>query len=391
MTALSARLSERSRPTPKEDIPTMKKMLMVRAAVILVVAGLTVLPWLVGCGGGSSLSQTAAGSGTGSLTLSVDFPASRAANLPPEVQTVRVAVSGIGLAVALTAVLTPDSDTATFADVPVGMKQVLATGHVSTADDTILAGGFNEVEIVEDADANTAGVQAASVDLVMGPPAHVTDLTVTGTKDIGGVPATVMQASMGQDEMYFLRDDTGLRQLGELVASDSVAATLVTREERYSPALLLVPFGVAAGHTSQQTVNVLVDGLLKAQIASTVKFVGFESLTLPLGTFRTARVEIVQQVTPVGGSGQTGGTDRRIFWLAAGVGPVAVFEDDETTMDGDGLPRLSVLTGTTFPLPTAGSSTSGLLTPEYFPLNTGAGLTFVDLLKREPGSVVVTG
>jgi len=45
----------------------MKKILMIRAATIPVVAGLTMLPWLVGCGGGggSSLRQTADGTGRG--------------------------------------------------------------------------------------------------------------------------------------------------------------------------------------------------------------------------------------------------------------------------------------------------------------------------------------
>jgi len=372
----------------------MKKILMIRAATIPVVAGLTMLPWLVGCGGGggSSLSQTAAGTGRGALTVSVDFPASRAANLPPEVQTVRIAVSGIGLATPLTAVLTPDKETTTFSAVPVGLKQVLATGHTTASDDTILAGAFNEVEIVEDADAATAGIQSASVELVMGPPAHVSKLTVGGTKDIGGVSATVMLGDTLQDEMYFLRDDTGLRQVGESEAHYAGGAALLTQQRLYSPPLLRVPFGVAPGHISQQTSNVLVDGLLKEQVASTVKFVGFETLALPLGTFHTARVEIAREVTPIARSRQTPGTDTTVFWLAAGVGPVAVYEDDQgSTLQDGGLPRLSLLTSTTFPPPTAGSSTSGLLTPEYFPLNAGAGLTFVDLVKRELGGVVVSG
>jgi hypothetical protein len=156
-------------------------------------------------------------------------------------------------------------------------------------------------------------------------------VSITGTKPIGGVIATTIAETnsdgSGQgEEDYVTEESNGITFQGSNDASDILTPQLVPYRQ--------IQFPLYAGATFQQVNR---NGLNLGQdlngdgqpeqvnVVSQVTVVGFESVTVPAGTFpESAKIET--QITATAILSQTGGTatvtGTETIWFAPGVGPV---------------------------------------------------------------------
>ena len=155
--------------------------------------------------------------------------------------------------------------------------------------------------------------------------------TISGTKSVGGVVTTVIRETNplnegAPEESYYTKDDHGLTFHGNNDPTDIMTAQLV-------PHLTLrFPFG--AGSTFEQINKKGLDfgedrdrdgTNEKADLVSIVTVKGFESVSVPAGTFSNcARVETRATVTVIGSSNGATVTEEatQTMWFAPSVGRV---------------------------------------------------------------------
>jgi len=307
------------------------------AALALALAGLS----LVGCGGGGGVAPTAGGAGDGSsassrgaLAISVAFSDGRAL---PQFDSLRVLVMGQGLSEYLGT--TVDSGTgpqASFSDVPVGRKVVLALGtryESPSNQNRVTAIGALLTSVAS----GSTTRRTLYLDYASG-----RNAVVNGTKLIGTNPTQVVRWSDG-DEDYLATDrkppQTGPANMlwnGGLWATPEVGwpQTLYL-----SPPVVTIPDKLEKGVVRTQTAVALkkTDNTTFATGTWTCTFDGFEGVMHSLSNTSSAQAARVRTTY----TGTTAGTPSQpvsfesVDWYVQGTGKVLSLELDPSKPDTD--------------------------------------------------------
>ena len=155
--------------------------------------------------------------------------------------------------------------------------------------------------------------------------------TISGTKIIGNVATHVSSesnpfyAGRSIDE-YLAKDSTGVMNWGDNDVHDTITPQLVPYRQLRFPLQPGSTFEVFNKHNVDFGADFDGDGRNETlDMSAQVKVVGFETVTVPAGTFADAvRVEAtVKTVAKFSQSGTTAeSTETQTTWLASGVGPV---------------------------------------------------------------------
>ena len=216
---------------------------------------------------------------------------------------------------------------------------VSAAGSGQTTEGTGDIGNY-----VPMAQGNTWSYQGTSTTIGQPPLPYFNTTTISGTKSINGVLAMVLIDTNflndGAEENYHTKDGRGVTLHGNNDSADIVTAQLVP--------YLSLRFPLGTGLTFEPVKKNGLDfgqdrdgdgANEKADVVAIVMVKGFESVTVPAGTFANcARVEARATITVILSSNgaKVAGEATQTTWFAPGVGPVkVVYQTDGQTWTED--------------------------------------------------------
>jgi len=152
--------------------------------------------------------------------------------------------------------------------------------------------------------------------------------TVTGTRAVNGVTATVVKVSSSLDEptfdTYFYKVGNGIFSYGNSEASDTMTSQIGPYPELLFPVTGGTSFIQYSKAGLDSGVDLDGDGLReKVSVSATASVAGFETVSLAIGTFPSAArvVETISYTFTLSSNGQSvAATERNEVHLASGVG-----------------------------------------------------------------------
>ena len=204
----------------------------------------------------------------------------------------------------------------------------------------------------------------------------VTDTVLAAPATINGYVSTVVQSSNG-DISYDLHDANGIQTTGDSTSVTIPNYGATTQTMTFSPPMRLLPYDATLGVTyaSSGTVSLVYAGIgtyaLKYAIQSTP--IGFESVSVPAGTFNALKLQSVLSI-----SGSINGTPLNVSstvttWLAIQVGAV----QSQSTVTSNGV--------------TTSHNTTLNAYNVFVPVTTPSPFSFAPQAGAVPGSMAVSG
>ena len=166
--------------------------------------------------------------------------------------------------------------------------------------------------------------------------AYVTEV-LEGSYVVNGVATKALFHGKDSSITYLTNDSSGIREHAAFVPSVAVNATTTWEMITLSPPLKDAEPAMDIGATvpSSGTASIELGGIETFPLSYTGNstLVGFETITVPAGTFDTVKVTVWSTVYGYIGTEYLSGSGMTIYWLAEGIGPVkeVITHSDGTT------------------------------------------------------------